>query len=299
LERIQEKINRLKDARRAVILAHNYQRPEIQDIADFTGDSLGLSRQAAKTDAEVIVFCGVYFMAETAKLISPQKTVLIPDPNAGCPMANMITEHQLIEAKRKHPDAVVVCYVNSTAAIKALSDICVTSGNAVEVCNRIPKDKPVLFVPDAHLGRYVAEKLGREFILWDGYCPTHQRITPDLIERARKDHPGALVVVHPECMKQVVDMADHVASTTGIQKYCRESPARAFIIGTEHGMMHKLKKENPGKEFFPASPFGDCPNMKLVTLEKLLWSLEDMVYEVTVPEDVAVKARHAIDQMLL
>jgi len=298
MQTIEEKILELKKARNAVLLAHNYQRGEVQDIADFVGDSLGLSQEAAKTDAEVIVFCGVYFMAETAKIISPEKTVLIPDPNAGCPMANMITGRELSRAKERHPEAEVVCYVNSTAEIKALSDVCCTSSNAVKIVGRIPKEKPVLFVPDRNLGRYVAEKLGRELILWNGYCPTHERILVEHIERVRGEHPEVKVVVHPECTKAVIDIADEVASTAGILRYCRKSDAQEFIVGTESGIIHRLRKENPEKTFYEASRVADCPNMKLINLEKVLWSLEDMTYEVVVPEFIRARAAAAIERML-
>ncbi len=293
-----EQIQRLKKERNAVILVHNYQRGEVQDIGDFVGDSLGLSQQAAKTDADVIVFAGVYFMAETAKLVCPDKTVLIPDEHAGCPMANMVTAKELRKEKERHPDAVVVCYVNSTADVKAESDICCTSANAAKVVGSIPEDRPILFVPDTHLGGWTAKQLGREMILWPGYCPTHQRILPEHLAELRGRHPDALVVVHPECLLEVCEMADEVASTTGILRFCRESPARKFIIGTEVGLLHRLRKENPGKTFIHATRFADCPNMKLCTLEKILWSLEDMEAEVSVPDEVADKARRTIQRML-
>lgn len=295
---IIDRIQQLKAERNAVILVHNYQRAETQDIGDFVGDSLGLSRQAAATDADVIVFAGVYFMAETAKLICPDKTVLIPDPNAGCPMANMATVKELRKKKEQHPNAVVVCYVNSTAAVKAESDICVTSANAVKIVQSIPEDKEILFVPDTHLGRYASKQLGREMILWPGYCPTHQRILPEHLAELKSQHPSALIVVHPECLEEVCDMADEVASTTGILNFCRESQHSEFIIGTEIGLLHRLKKESPAKTFIHATPFADCPNMKLCTLEKVLWSLEDMEHEVIVPDDVAEKARLTIQRML-
>ena len=296
---IHTRIRELACRKNAVILAHNYQRGEIQDVAHHVGDSLGLSRLAADTDADIIVFCGVYFMAETAKLLSPDKKVLIPDPQAGCPMANMITGRELEEAKREHPDAIVVCYVNSTAEVKAHSDVCVTSGNALDVCRELPRDKPVLFVPDAHLGRWVAERIGRDdFILWEGFCPTHQRILPEEIRRLKREHPEAEVLVHPECPKEAVDEATLVTSTSGILKRARESDATEFIIGTECGILHRLAKENPGKTFYRAGLFSDCPNMKLVTLEKLLWSLEDEVYEVEVEPKVAAKARKALESMV-
>jgi quinolinate synthase len=295
---IQERIGELKTKRNAVILVHNYQRGDVQDVGDFVGDSLGLSRQAAKTPADVIVFCGVHFMAETAKIISPGKLVIMPDINAGCPMANMVTVRELRETKKKHPGAVVVTYVNSSAAVKAESDVCCTSANAVKVVASIPKDKEVLFVPDRNLGRYVEDRLGRKLILWDGYCPTHQRILPEQVARLKEKHPRAVVVVHPECVTETIKLADHVASTTGILRFCAESPAKEFIIGTEIGILHRLRKENPHKTFYEVSLFADCPNMKLTTLEKVLWSLEDLVYEVTVPEDVIAKARLALNRML-
>jgi len=295
---LEERILTLKKERNAVILAHNYQRGDVQDIADFAGDSLGLSRQAAETDAEVILFCGVHFMAETAAIICPDKTVLIPDEHAGCPMANMISARELAEAKREHPDAVVVCYINSTAAIKAQSDICCTSANAVQVVATVPTDREVLFVPDQSLGGYVANQLGRELILWPGYCPTHHRITRELVLQTKAQHPDALFICHPECRTEVVELADEVASTSGMLRFCRESSHPKFIVGTEIGLLHQLRRQNPGKTFIEATMLGDCPNMKLNTLEKMVWALEDMVYEVTVPEDVAAAARGCIDRML-
>ncbi|MEW6026223.1 MAG: quinolinate synthase NadA [Planctomycetota bacterium] len=309
MKEIIPEIERLKKERKAVILAHNYQRDEVQDIADFVGDSLGLSQTAAKTDARVIVFCGVHFMAETAAILCPDKTVLMPDPHAGCPMANMLTVRELRELKKQHPDlpapsgarqagAVVVTYVNSTAAVKAESDYCCTSSNAVKVVASIPKDKQILFVPDQHLGNYVKTQTGRDMILWRGYCPTHRRILPEDISKKKELHPDALVVVHPECTTEVVDMADKVASTSGILKYCRESNAKTFIIGTEIGLLHRLKKESPDKTFIAASDLADCPNMKLNTLEKILWSLEDMIYQVTVQEEIARLALKSIQKML-
>jgi len=295
---ISEKIRELKKKRNAVILAHNYQRGEVQDIADFTGDSLGLSIEAAKTEADVIVFCGVNFMAETAKILSPDKKVLVPDPNAGCPLANMITPKELREEKAKHPQALVVAYVNTSAEVKALSDLCCTSGNAVKVVRSIPPEREIIFIPDKSLGRWVSKQSGREMFLWDGYCPTHHRILPEDIEKMKRLHAGAKVAVHPECLDDVVEMADSVGSTSGIAKYCRQSPDREFIIGTEVGMLHRLRKENPDKAFFPASVLADCPDMKLNTLEKILWSLEDMVCEVKLPEDIITRARDAIERMI-
>ncbi len=297
-EQLIEKIGQLKAERNAIILAHNYQPGEIQDIADFTGDSLALSVKAAATDADVIVFCGVKFMAETAAILSPGKTVLLPDKNAGCPMADMMTGEQLRELKRKHPDALVVCYVNSSAEVKAESDYCCTSANAVEVVESLPKDSKIIFVPDQHLGRFVVEKAGREMILWPGYCPTHAFITEDDIKKAREAHPGAVVMAHPECNEPVKAVSDKLLSTGQMLKFAKQSDAKRFIIATETGIIHTLKKENPGKEFFPATTRAICPNMKRITLDKVLWSLEDMHYRVTVPEDIANKAKNALEKMV-
>ncbi len=293
-----EKIEKLKGERNAVILAHNYQSGEVQDIADFVGDSLDLSRKAAAAEAETIVFCGVYFMAETAAILSPEKTILIPDENAGCPLANMLTCRQLEEVKREHPDAVVITYVNSSAEVKAASDVCCTSANAVEMISRVPSDKEIIFTPDMNLGSYAAEKTGRDLILWRGYCPTHHRVLERDIAELKEKHPGAPAAVHPECRKDVRDAADFVGSTSQILKYCNETNAETFIVGTELGIIHRLKKENPGKEFLPASDMIDCPNMKLITLEKIAWSLEDNCYEVKVPEPTASQARRSIEEML-
>jgi quinolinate synthase len=295
---IIEKISELKKKHNAVILAHNYQRGEIQDVADFVGDSLGLSQQAAKTDADLIVFCGVHFMAETAALLSPDKTVIMPDEHAGCPMASMITARELKAKKKLYPNAKVVCYVNTTAAVKAESDVCCTSSNAVKIVSSFPEDVEILFVPDKSLGAYVSSCLDREMMYWEGYCPTHHRILAEQIVKMKSDHPEAEVVVHPECTPDVIALADHVASTTGILKYVNSSNSKEFVIGTELGILHRMKKENPDKSFMPVTPLSDCPNMKLNTLEKLLWSLEDIQFVVTVPEDIAVKARQAIQRML-
>ena len=298
MSEIVEKINELKTKKNAVILAHNYQRGEIQDIADFVGDSLGLSQQAAKSKADIIVFCGVHFMAETASILCPDKLVLIPDEHAGCPMANMITLKQLRLKKKEHPNAKVVCYVNSTAAIKAESDICCTSSNAIKIVSSFPQEQEILFIPDISLGNYIASKLNRTMILWEGFCPTHHRILAENIKKLKTEHPGAKVVVHPECTSDVIALADHVASTTGITKYCKESTAKEFIIGTETGILHRLRKENPAKFFFAASHLADCSNMKLISLEKVLWSLEDLVYQIKVPVDLSANARLSIQKML-
>jgi quinolinate synthase len=293
-----DRIQKLREERNAVILAHNYQLGEVQDIADYVGDSFGLSRQAADTRAEVIVFCGVHFMAETAAIICPNKKVLLPDLNAGCAMANMITVRQLREMKKKHPNAVVVTYINSTADIKAESDYCCTSANAAKVVDAVPKDKDILFVPDMHLGEYAARQTNRDLILWQGHCPTHTRILPSDITRLREEHPKAEVMVHPECTSGVIDLADYVFSTGGMIKHARESSADEFIVGTEFGIIHRLKKENPRKVFFEASQFSVCENMKLINLEKVLWALEDDLYLVQPDPGVAEKAKLSIDRML-
>jgi quinolinate synthase len=293
-----DKIRQLKERRNAVILAHNYQRGEIQDLADFTGDSLGLSVQASKTDAEVIVFCGVLFMAETAHILSPRKTVLLPDLHAGCPMADMITAPQLEAMKQKYPDALVVCYVNSPAEVKALSDYCCTSSNAVRLVETLPADRRILFVPDRHLGKYVQEQTGRELILWPGYCPTHARITVTDVEQARREHPGALVLAHPECGPEVRALADELLSTGQMIRFAGQSEASEFIIATEEGILHSLRKAHPGKRFYPVTQRAVCPNMKKITLEKVLWSLEEMRYPITVPEEIRAKAKRALDRMI-
>lgn len=295
---IVKKINELKKKHNAIILAHNYQRGEVQDVADFVGDSLGLSQQAAKTGCDLIVFCGVHFMAETAAILCPGKTVIMPDEHAGCPMAAMITERELKEKKKLYPNARVVCYVNSTAAVKAESDICCTSSNAVKIVSSIPEDEEILFVPDKSLGAYVSSCLNRKMIYWEGYCPTHHRILAEQIVKMKSEHPEAEIVVHPECTPDVIALADHVASTTGILKYANSSNAKEFIIGTEIGILHRLKKENPHKTFMPVTPLSDCPNMKLNTLEKVLWSLEDLQFVVTVPDEIAENALKAIQRML-
>lgn len=295
---MQEKIQQLKTARRAVILAHNYQVDEVQEVADFVGDSLELSRRAAAvTDAEVIVFCGVRFMAETAKILSPQKTVLLPDPNAGCPLCDFADADAVRRRKAELPGVPVVSYVNTTAEVKAESDICCTSANSVKVVNSLPQDE-ILFLPDRNLGSWTAEQTQKKLILWDGYCITHQRILPEHILRLKAEHPEAEVVVHPECSPEVRKLADAIRSTSGILRYARESPARSFIIGTEIGILHRLQKENPEKEFFAPSKVAVCPNMKKITLEKVLWSLEEMVHPVEVPEEIRLKAKRAIDRML-
>ena len=297
-QNIIEKINTLKRKTNAVILAHNYQIGEVQDIADFCGDSLELSRKAANCDADIIVFCGVKFMAETAAILSPQKKVFLPDKPAGCPMADMINAEQLADLKKKHPDAVVVCYVNSTAEVKARSDYCCTSSNAVDVVNSIEEDKEIIFVPDRNLGQVVKERTGRDMILWPGYCPTHVFATDDDVKRIQKEHPDAITLAHPECPKAVRDCADAFLSTGQMLKFVRQSENKEFIIATEIGIIYTLKKQNPEKTFYPASEKFLCPNMKKITLEKVLFSLEDQKYVITVPKDIADKARTALDRMI-
>lgn len=295
---IVEEIKRLKEEREAVILAHNYQRPEVQDVADYVGDSLELSQRAAKTDAKVIVFCGVHFMAESATILSPDKIVLLPEKFAGCPMADMVTAEALRAKKAEHPDATVVCYVNSSAEVKAESDICCTSANAVKVVESLENDK-ILFIPDRNLGHYVASKVkGKEIILWEGFCVTHERVTADDVQRARDAHPKALVVVHPECRPDVVAAADHVASTSGILRFARESDQEEFIIGTEMGVLHRLSQENPGKRFYTLSTGMVCPNMKMTTLDKVLIALRDMKWQIEVDAETRVKAQNALRKML-
>jgi len=297
-EKLLEKIERLKAERNAVILAHNYQLAEIQDIADFTGDSLGLSIQAAKTDAEVIVFCGVRFMAETAVILSPQKTVLLPDRFAGCPLADMITAQQLREFKQKHQDALVVCYVNSPAEVKAESDYCCTSANAVELVRSLPAAQPIIFVPDQHLGQFVAQKTGRYIILWPGYCHVHVAITEDDIKNAKAKYPDAVVMAHPECTEPVKELCDQILSTGQMLKFVANTKAKQYIVATEVGMIHALEKQNPDTEFLPASDRAICPNMKKITLDKVVGSLQSMQYKVTVTEDIRIKAKKSIDRMI-
>ena len=295
---IIEKINNLRKKKNAVILAHNYQLAEVQDIADFTGDSLDLSRKAANCDADVIVFCGVLFMAETAAILSPQKTVLLPDKTAGCPMADMITAKQLGELKKKYPDAVVVCYVNSPAEVKAISDYCCTSSNAADVVNSIDIGKKIIFVPDKNLGQVISERTGRDLVLWPGYCPTHIFATADDIKKIQAAHPDALTLAHPECPKPVRDCADELLSTGQMLRYANKSDKKEFIIATEIGIIHTLKKQNPEKMFYPASEKFICPNMKKITLEKVLFSLEDNKFIIKVPPDIAKRAKKALDRMV-
>jgi len=297
-ESIETRIKTLKEERNAIILGHNYQIPEVQDIADFVGDSLELSRRAAAADAEVIVFCGVRFMAETASILSPDKTVLLPDRHAGCLMADMISAEQLRQLKESHPDAVVVCYVNSSAEVKAESDYCCTSANAIDVVNSLNEQQKILFVPDQYLGRYVMNETGRDIVLWNGHCPSHMYIRESDIVRCKEDHPDALVMVHPECTEPVCELADAVLSTGGMCRYAQTEDAAEFIVGTEIGMIHRLQKDNPDRRFYPATDLAVCPDMKLITIEKVLWSLEEMEFEVKVPEKIRVRAQRAVDRMV-
>jgi quinolinate synthase len=291
------KILSLKRDRKAVILAHNYQPGEVQDIADLVGDSLELSQNAAKTQARVIVFCGVHFMAETASILCPDKVILLPDQNAGCPMANMITAEELRKRKKELPDATVVCYVNSTAEVKAESDICCTSANAVRVVASLDSEQ-ILFVPDKYLGHYVSTKTKREMTFWPGFCPAHVNILPEHIIQLKNDYPQAKVVVHPECRPEVITLADEVLGTGGMCRYAQREDVSQMIVGTETGIIYRLRKENPEKRFIPASEHAVCYDMKRITLEKVLLSLETMAPEVKVLEEIRLKAKVAVDRML-
>ena len=297
-QELEAKIKELKKKRNAVILAHNYQLPEVQDVADFRGDSLELSRIAAKTDAKVIVFCGVHFMAETASILSPEKKVIMPDANAGCPMASMITVQDLRKLKKEHPQAAVLGYVNTSAEVKAELDFCCTSTNAIAVVNALRNVGEIIFVPDKYLADYVSRQTGRKLISWNGFCPTHVKILPEDVKRDKKFHPRAKVLVHPECLPSVVAMADAALSTSQMGKFARETEAKEMIIGTEVGLIYRLKKDNPTKEFYPASERAVCPNMKRTTQEKILWALEELEEEIKVPEEIRQRARKAIDRML-
>jgi quinolinate synthase len=295
---ITTKIQELKKERNAVILAHNYQLAEVQDIADFAGDSLELAKKAAHLDEDVVVFCGVHFMAETAAMLSPEKTVLLPDAHAGCPMADMASAADVLELKAAHPDAVVVCYVNSTADVKAVSDVCCTSSNAVDIVNRIPADREIIFVPDKYLGGHVSQVTGRDIILFDGYCPTHARQLEAHVAAARATYPGAPIIVHPESRREVCLAADEALSTGQMCTWAKKSAAQTIVVGTEVGLLHRLRKESPEKTFVPLLDQAVCDNMKKITLEKILWSLEDLSPRVTVPEEVAQQANRSVLAML-
>lgn len=298
-QRLIERILELKEKRKAIILAHNYQPPEIQDIADLRGDSLELSLKASKTDAEVIVFCGVYFMAETAKIVSPKKKVLLPVGSACCEMADMITPEDVLRLKEAYPDAPVVTYVNSTAEVKALSDVCCTSANAVKVVGTF-KEKQIIMLPDMNLARYTQRFYpDKKIIYFEGFCPFHHLLTPEEVLEAKKAHPEALFIAHPECRPEVIDLADRVASTSGMLRLAKELPNQEFIIGTEVGLLYPLSKQNPDKKFYhPAPEKMVCPSMKKITLENLLSSLENLEFEVVVEEEIRVKAYNAVKKML-
>jgi quinolinate synthase len=290
-------ISRRKDERNASILAHNYQPGQIQDIADLVGDSLELSRAASNMGSEVLIFCGVDFMAETASILSPEKAVIQPASGASCPMAHMITAEQLREMKAIYPDAAVVCYVNSTAEVKAESDVCCTSANGIKVANSLDEDQ-IIFVPDRNLAAYVARHSRKEIIPWNGFCYIHDSFTPEEVLKAKRLHPRAEIMVHPECRPEVLDLADGVFSTAGMAKHAKESPVQEFIIGTEMGMLYRLEKENPSKQFYPLSKGAICRDMKKTSLEQVLQSLETLGPRVTVPKDIADRARKAIERMI-
>jgi quinolinate synthase len=287
-----------KKKRKAVILAHVYQPGEIQDIADFTGDSLFLSQQAARTKAKVIVFCGVQFMAETASILSPEKIVLLPEIKAGCPLADMAPAEKVKSKIKELPKAVVVSYVNSSATIKSLSNYCCTSANAVQIAQAIPAERDILFIPDKNLADFVARKAKRKIIPWPGFCPTHHLLTRDNVIKAKKLHPQALLLVHPECRPEVCNLADYIGSTRGIIEFASNNPVKEYIIGTELGIFHPLKKNNPNKQFFPASENMICQNMKLITLEKILHSLQNLEPRITVPENIRKKSLKALNRMI-
>ncbi len=295
---LQEELRALAREKNALIIAHNYQRPEVQDAADFTGDSLELSRIAASTGNEIILFCGVHFMAETAHILSPEKKVLIAEMKAGCPMADMITAGDVRKLKRYHPEALVVAYVNTSAAVKAETDICCTSANAAKVVANIPVDREIVFIPDRNLALHVEKKTGRQLIKWEGFCPTHEYITADTIIKTKKEHPEALVVAHPECLPEVRELADAIESTSGMIRFAKESPAREFIIATEMGLNYRLGKENPGKSFYSPTKKALCPNMKMTTLPKAIETLRTGRYEIRLDEDVRRRALKAVEAMV-
>ena len=295
----QQRLRDLAAQHDAVILAHNYQRPEVQDAADVVGDSLELARKAAATDAAVILFCGVHFMAETAKILSPAKTVLMPDTHAGCPMADMVTVEGLRALKAQHPDAAVVAYVNTSAEIKAEVDVCCTSANAPEVVGRIPAERPIIFVPDRNLGDWVAGRTGRtDMIMWDGYCPVHEDMDADEVRAALTAHPGAELMAHPECNRKVRDLAAVITSTSGMLRHPANSPSQSFVVATETGLLHRLRALYPDREFVPAARGAVCPNMKLTTLDKAIQALDEGLNEIVVPPRVAERALAAVERMM-
>lgn len=295
MDDLVKKIKELKKKRNAVILAHNYQRPEVQDVADFVGDSLELSREAAGTSADVIVFCGVNFMAETAKILSPDKIVLIPEKDAMCPMAAMINADELRALKAEHPKAKVVCYVNTTAEVKAECDVCCTSANAAQIVEKIDADE-IIFVPDKYLAANI--KTSKKIIPWQGFCPTHLKIIPGYLKKLKLKYPDAKIVTHPECTPDVNRLSDAVLSTSQMLRFVKKDPSKTFIIGTEVGILHRMQKENPDKKFIPATPLCVCPNMKKTTLESVYEALEDMKYEVELDKKVITSATSAITSMM-
>lgn len=296
-EALAAEIKVLKKERNAVILSHYYQRPEIQDVADYVGDSLQLSQLAAGTDAEVIVFCGVHFMAESAAILSPHKTVLLPEERAGCPMADMVDADSLRKRKQELPGVQVVCYVNSSAEVKAESDVCCTSSNAEKIVNSLPPGD-ILFIPDVNLGTYLREKIGRPMQLWPGYCNTHDHVTREDVLKARQKHPEALFIAHPECREEVWREADFAGSTAALITYAQKSKVKEFIIGTENGILHQLQKLCPDKQFYLASERLVCPNMKSTALVKVRDALKSLSPRITVPEEIRVKAKESLDKML-
>ncbi len=298
IDDIRDRIKRLLKEKNAILLAHNYQRPEVQDIADLCGDSLELSIKASQTDADVIVFCGVHFMAETASVLSPQKTVLLPDATAGCPMADMITAKALKEEKEKNPGRVVVSYVNTTADVKAESDMCCTSANAVKVAESIEKDKEIFMTPDRNLAQYTIKMTGRNISYWDGYCPIHNGLKAEQVKKVKAENPDALFLAHPECPPEILELADEIMSTSGMIRFAGESPCKKFIIGTETGILYPISKAHPDKTFIPADPNMVCADMKKTTLENIVTALEEMKTEVKVPEEIAIPAKKAVEKML-
>ena len=322
IDALRDKILKLKKEKNAIILAHNYQRPEVQDIADITGDSLELSRAAARTDHDVIVFCGVHFMAESASILSPDKTVLLPELGAGCPMADMVTvsgprrtkrdlyydvlgitfafadDFTLLDMKKKYPGVPVVAYVNTSAAVKAESDICCTSSNVVKVVESLKEDT-IICIPDRNLSAYAARRTKKNIISWDGFCNVHHaHLDVEDAKRAKAEHPDALLVIHPECPPDVQDMADYITSTSGMLRYCKESNHKEFLIGTEEGLLHRLRKDNPDKQFYVLNKQMVCPNMKRTKLESVLRALEKMEHVIKVPEEIRIPAKRALDRML-
>ncbi len=297
LEEFQQKIRELKKKLNAIIVAHNYQQPEVQDIADFTGDSLELARRCSEVEAETIVFCGVRFMAETAAILNPTSTVLLSHPTAGCPLADMVSADDLRQWKAKYPQATVVAYVNTTAAVKADSDICCTSANGVEVVESVPNNE-ILFIPDQHLGHYVSTKSKKRMILYPGFCATHARLNAEQVKLAKQRYPEAEVLVHPECRAEVIALADAALSTSQMIRYAKESSAKIFLIGTEEGILHPLRKGNPGKNFYLIANNLVCPDMKKTSPETIIETMELRQTIVTVPEEIRIRAKQAIDKML-